>query len=206
MEQTYVQFEREKSDIRVGDNCPGGERQMSRWGEEKSGWSEICPGLDNCSGGWQVSKRCRTTSSWVEQMFRTNHQWVGQLSLLWVEQVSRLDSYAGGADILIFFNKAGQGGLDRNCLRPEYQRRNWSLHCFHFRGTSKTGHWCCVFSLHLAKYKWDCRCNCGRGQLYHLLQMRFPLKIATSTEPQMWFIIITFGSTAVSDYLFIMEC
>ena len=62
------------------------------------------------------------------------------------------------------------------------------------------------FSLHLAKYKWDCRCNCGRGQLYHLLQMRFPLKIATSTEPQMWFIIITFGSLAVLGYLFIMEC
>ena len=69
----------------------------------------------------------------------------------------------------------------------------WSLHCCYFRGTSKTGHWCYVSSLHLAKYKWDCRCNCGRGQLYHLLQMRFPLKIATSSEPQMWFIIITSG-------------
>ena len=58
MEQTYVKIERENqisgwvTTVRVErDKCPGEAK-------EKSGWGEICPGLDNCSGGWQVSKRC----------------------------------------------------------------------------------------------------------------------------------------------------
>ena len=74
----------------------------------------------------------------------------------------------------------------------------WSLHCCYFRGTSKTGHWCCVLVFTwliinvLSGY-----CD-GRSTVF-LTAGAACLKIVTSTDPQMWMYCRIVRLTAVAN-------